>query len=45
MEIWAALGFIALGGIVVGFFNGLAWRKYYEGKREGREYESKRKVQ
>ena len=34
MEIWAALGFIALGGIVVGFFNGLAWRKYYEGKRE-----------
>ena len=35
MDIWFALGFMALGGAIVGFFNALAWRKYYEGKREG----------
>ena len=35
MDIWFALGFMTLGEAIVGFFNALAWRKYYEGKREG----------
>ena len=34
MEIWAALGFIALGMLVAHTYNWLAWRKFYEGKRE-----------
>lgn len=35
MTIWGALGFMFLGGAIVGFFDWMAWRKYYEGKSEG----------
>lgn len=41
MSIWWALFFMALGGGIVGFFNVLAWRKYYEGRREGQSYRRK----
>lgn len=41
MSIIQCLGFMALGGAIVGFFDLLAWRKYYEGKREGQEYKRK----
>lgn len=35
MSIWWALFFMALGGSIVALFNALAWRKYYEGRKEG----------
>lgn len=35
MGVWSALGFMALGGIVVMGFDWYAWFKYREGKREG----------
>lgn len=36
MSIWAAFGFVALGMALAHLYNWMAWRKYYEGKREGR---------
>ena len=36
MNTWAALGFIALGMAIAHVYNWIAWRKYYEGKREGK---------
>ena len=36
MNVWHALGFIALGMLVAHTYNWLAWRKYYEGKNEYR---------
>lgn len=41
MTIIQALAFMALGGAIVGFFDIIAWRKYYEGKREGQTYRRK----
>lgn len=41
MSIIWCLGFMALGGAIVGFFNAMAWKKYYEGKREGQAYKRK----
>ena len=41
MCIWWALFFMSLGGAIVGFFNALTWRKYYEGKREGQSIKRK----
>lgn len=35
MSIWQAIGFMALGGIVVEVFEIHAWRRYQQGKREG----------
>lgn len=43
MSIWAALGFIALGMAVAHTYNWLAWRKFYEGKREATEVLRNRK--
>lgn len=34
MNIWSALGFIALGMAIAHLYNWQSWRKYYEGKRE-----------
>lgn len=34
MKVYEALGFIALGMLVAHTYNWLAWRKFYEGKRE-----------
>lgn len=36
MSIWAALGFMSLGGFIVEIYNWRAWRMYREGKREAR---------
>ena len=41
MSVIQALGFMFLGGAIVGFFNAMAWQKYYEGKREGQNYKRK----
>ena len=41
MSIFQCLGFMALGGAIVGFFNIIAWKKYYEGRREGQAYRRK----
>lgn len=42
MNVFQALGFIALGMGVAHTYNWLAWRKFYEGKREA--YEQYRKT-
>ncbi len=34
MTILSAFGFVALGMVLAHMYNWLAWRKYYEGKRE-----------
>lgn len=44
MEILKAFGLVGFGILLEWCANRVAWMKYYEGKREGREYESKRKV-
>lgn len=36
MSIWAALGFMSLGAIIVEIYNYRAWRMYREGKSEGK---------
>ena len=38
MNTWAALSFIAMGGAIVGFFYLMAWKRYNQGKKEGRMY-------
>lgn len=38
MNVFQALGFIALGMLLAHVYNWLAWRKYYEGKREHEQY-------
>ena len=37
MSIWAAFGFVALGMFIAHVYNWMAWKKYYEGKREYNE--------
>lgn len=37
MTVFGALGFMALGGVIVGFFNWRAWCMYQRGKGEMRE--------
>ena len=37
MTIWAALGFMILGGFIVEVFNLQAWGMYQKGKREMQE--------
>lgn len=34
MEIVKAFGFVALGMLVANVYHCLAWRKYYEGRRD-----------
>lgn len=34
MNIWAALGFMLLGGVIDRVFASREWSKYYEGRRE-----------
>lgn len=34
MTILSAFGLVALGMVLAHMYNWLAWRKYYEGKRE-----------
>lgn len=34
MSIWAAFGFVVLGMGLAHLYNWLAWRKYYEGRRD-----------
>lgn len=36
MSIWAALGFMCLGGFIVELYNWRAWRMYREGKSEAK---------
>lgn len=43
MNVWQALGFMFLGGALVGAFDLRAWKMYREGKREGLEWRSGRK--
>lgn len=38
MTFWQGLGLMALGGIIVGSFNLLAWVMYRAGRREERRY-------
>lgn len=35
-NIWEALMFMSLGGVIVEVFNWRSWRMYHAGKREGR---------
>ena len=42
MNIWAALGFIALGMVLAHVYNWLAWRKYYEGRKDGRDWRERK---
>lgn len=42
MEVWKALGFIALGMLVAHSYNWMAWRKYYEGR--GDRQQNRRQV-
>lgn len=42
MNIWASLGFIALGMVLAHVYNWLAWRKYYEGRKDGYNKDSRR---
>lgn len=37
MDIWGALGFVALGMAIAHVHNHIAWRKYYEGRKDGRD--------
>ena len=37
VSIWGALGLIAIGAGIAHIYNWIAWRKYYEGKREGKD--------
>lgn len=37
MNTLQAFGFVALGMILAHLYNWMAWRKYYEGKREHRD--------
>ena len=41
MNIWLAFGFVALGMAIAHVYNWIAWRKYYEGKRESQQYKRK----
>lgn len=38
MNTWAALAFMGMGGAIVGLFNLMAWKRYNQGKKEGRMY-------
>lgn len=38
MSILQALGFMVLGGLIVESFEIHAWRRYQQGKTEGRSY-------
>ncbi len=44
MEVLKAFGYVALGMLIQWTTNRIAWLKYYEGKKEALQYESKRKV-
>ena len=37
MNVFQAFGFVGLGMLVAHTYNWLAWRKFYEGKREAQE--------
>lgn len=37
-SIWAALGFMVMGGVIDRVFASREWKKYYEGKDESRIY-------
>lgn len=41
MQVWSALGFIALGMVIAHTYNWLAWRKYYEGRSDRQRYGGK----
>jgi hypothetical protein len=41
MSVWAALGFMVLGGLIVELAELKAWNRYKQGKREGEEYRRK----
>lgn len=36
MSIWGAFGFMGLGMALAHVYNWMAWRKYYEGRRDRR---------
>ena len=41
METWQAFGYVAFGMLLAHGYNWLAWRKFYEGKREAQGYRRK----
>lgn len=42
MEVLKAFGLVALGMLINQFYNYLGWKKFYEGRKDGRgEYERK----
>lgn len=43
MSVWQALGFMFLGGALVGLFDLRAWKMYKAEKREGMEWRGSRK--
>lgn len=42
MDVLIAFGLVALGMLINQFYNYLGWKKFYEGRKDGRrEYEGK----
>lgn len=42
MKIWQAFGLVAIGMLINQFYNWLMWKKFYEGRKDGRnEHERK----
>lgn len=37
MSVWGAFGLVALGVVIDRIYSMIEWRKYYEGKKEGRK--------
>lgn len=42
MSIWAAFGFVGVGMVLAHLYNWAAWRKYYEGRRDGKEWRDRK---
>lgn len=37
MKIWQAFALVALGMLLNQFYNWIGWKKFYEGRKDGRE--------
>lgn len=42
MNIWGAFGLVGLGMAVAHVYNWIAWRKYYEGRKDGGEWRGRK---
>ena len=34
IEVWKAIGFMALGAVIAEYYDWRAWKRYYAGRRE-----------